>query len=137
MQALEETLSKHDKGTNKQKVKTIEVVTYPNGSHTMAYPVIVHEKPADDTHPEPYMTYTLQPMSIKDYKKIKEAVVTYGIQSTYVKQMLNSWSTSHRIIPDDWHQVISAVLEYSQQLQWKSWLREEAKNLEQQGKIRG
>ncbi|KAL6085006.1 hypothetical protein STEG23_017697 [Scotinomys teguina] len=38
-----------------------------------------------------------------------------------------------RIIPDDWHQLTSAVLEDSQQLQWKSWLREEARNLEQQG----
>ncbi|KAL6043575.1 hypothetical protein STEG23_035781 [Scotinomys teguina] len=37
------------------------------------------------------------------------------------------------IIPDDWHQLTSAVLEYSQLLQWKSWLREEARNLEQQG----
>ncbi|XP_052576061.1 limb region 1 protein homolog isoform X1 [Peromyscus californicus insignis] len=137
LQALEETLSKHDKGPNKQKGKTIEVVTSPNGSHTMAYPVIIHEKPADDTHPKPYNTYILQPISTRDFKNIKEAVVTYGIHSTYIRQMLNSWSTSHRIIPDDWHQLISAVLEYSQQLQWKSWLREEAKNLEQQGKIRG
>ncbi|KAL6042591.1 hypothetical protein STEG23_023914 [Scotinomys teguina] len=47
---------------------------------------------------------------------MKEAIVTYGIHTTYVKQMLNSWSTSNRIIPDDWHQLTSAVLEYSQQL---------------------
>ncbi|KAL6035640.1 hypothetical protein STEG23_036476 [Scotinomys teguina] len=134
LQALEETLCKHDKEPNKQKGKTIKVVTSPNGSHPMAYPVIVHERPADDTHPEPYVTHTLQPISIRDFKNMKEAIVTYGIHSTYVKQMLNSWSTSNRIIPDDWHQLTSAVLEYSQQLQWKSWLREEVRNLEQQGK---
>ncbi|KAL6094068.1 hypothetical protein STEG23_009602, partial [Scotinomys teguina] len=133
LQALEETLCKHDKEPNKQKGKTIKVVTSPNGSNPMAYPVIVHERPADDTHPEPYVTHTLQPISIRDFKNMKEAIVTYGIHSTYVKQMLNSWSTSNRIIPDDWHQLTSAVLEYSQQLQWKSWLREEARNLEQQG----
>ncbi|KAL6086248.1 hypothetical protein STEG23_024838 [Scotinomys teguina] len=133
LQALEETLCKHDKETNKEKGKTIKVVTSPNGSNTMAYPIIIHERPADDTHPEPYVSHTLQSISIRDFKNMKEAIVTYGIHSTYVKQMLNSWSTSNRIIPDDWHQLTSAVLEYSQQLQWKSWLREEARNLEQQG----
>ncbi|KAL6092677.1 hypothetical protein STEG23_038232 [Scotinomys teguina] len=135
LQALEETLCKYDKEPNKQKGKTIKIVTSPNGSNPMAYPVIIHERPADDTHPEPYVTHTLQPISIRDFKNMKEAIVTYGIHSTYVKQMLNSWSTSNRIIPDDWHQLTSAVLEYSQQLQWKSWLREEARNLEQQGSI--
>ncbi|KAL6081333.1 hypothetical protein STEG23_037614 [Scotinomys teguina] len=135
LQALEETLCKHDKEPNKQKGKTIKVITSPNGSNPMAYPVIIHERPADDTHPEPYVTHTLQPISIRDFKNMKEAIVTYGIHSTYVKQMLNSWSTSNRIIPDDWHQLTSAVLEYSQQLQWKSWFREEARNLEQQGSI--
>ncbi|KAL6058619.1 hypothetical protein STEG23_038365 [Scotinomys teguina] len=137
LQALEETLCKHDKEPNKQKGKTIKVITSPNGSNPMAYPVIVHERPADDTHPEPYVTHTLQPISIRDFKNMKEAIVTYGIHSTYVKQMLNSQSTSNRIIQDDWHQLTSAVLEYSQQLQWKSWLREEARSLEQQGKLRG
>ncbi|KAL6085159.1 hypothetical protein STEG23_014876, partial [Scotinomys teguina] len=136
LQALEETLCKPDKEPNKQKGKIIKVVKSPNGSHPMVYPVIVHERPADDTHPEPYVTHTLQPISIRDFKNMKEAIVTYGIHSTYVKQMLNSWSTSNRIIPDDWHQLTSAVLEYSQQLQWKSWLREEARNLEQQGPIK-
>ncbi|KAL6034566.1 hypothetical protein STEG23_035004 [Scotinomys teguina] len=135
LQALEETLCKHDREPNKQKGKTIKVVTSPNGSHPMAYPVIIHERSADDTHPEPYVSHTLQPISIRDFKNMKEAIVTYGIHSPYVKQMLNSWSTSNRIIPDDWHQSTSAVLEYSQQLQWKSWLREEARNLEQQGSI--
>ncbi|KAL6041066.1 hypothetical protein STEG23_013407 [Scotinomys teguina] len=56
LQALEETLCKHDKEPNKQKGKTIKVVTSPNGSNPMAYPVIVHERPKDDTHPEPYVT---------------------------------------------------------------------------------
>ncbi|KAL6093698.1 hypothetical protein STEG23_031128 [Scotinomys teguina] len=133
LQALEETLCKHDIEPNKQKGKTIKVVTSPNGSNPTAYPVIIHERPADDTHPEPYVTHTLQPISIRDFKNMKEAIVTYGIHSTYVKQMLNSWSTSNRIIPDDWHQLTSAVLEYSQQLQWKCWLREEARNLEELG----
>ncbi|KAL6091286.1 hypothetical protein STEG23_008144 [Scotinomys teguina] len=137
LQALEETLCKHDKEPNKQKGKTIMVVTSPNGYSPMAYPVILHERPADDTHPEPYVTHTLQPISIRDFKNMKEAIVTYGIHSTYVKQMLNSWSTSNRIIPDDWLQLTSAVLEYNQQLKWKSLLREEARNLEQQGKLRG
>ncbi|KAL6090475.1 hypothetical protein STEG23_033285, partial [Scotinomys teguina] len=132
LQALEEFLYKHDKEPNKQKGKNIRVVTSPNGSHPMAYPDIVHERPADDTHPEPYVTHTLQPISIRDFTNMKEAIVTHGIHSTYVKQMLNSLCTSNRIIPDDWHQLTSAVLEYSQQLQWKSWLREEARNLEQQ-----
>ncbi|KAL6035162.1 hypothetical protein STEG23_027011 [Scotinomys teguina] len=85
LQALEETLCKHDKEPNKQKGKTIKVVTSPNGSNPMVYPVIIHERPADDTHPEPYVTHSLQPISIRDFKNMKEAIVTYGIHSTYVK----------------------------------------------------
>ncbi|KAL6091182.1 hypothetical protein STEG23_015432 [Scotinomys teguina] len=85
LQALEETLCKHDKEPNKQKCKTIKVITSLNGSNPMAYPVIIHERPADDTHPEPYVTHTLQPISIRDFKNMKETIVTYGIHSTYVK----------------------------------------------------
>lgn len=57
------------------------------------------------------------------------------MHSPYVRQMLNTCSSRNRIIPNDWNQLISAVLEYSHQLQWKNWWREEAEALEQQGRL--
>lgn len=50
--------------------------------------------------------------------------------------MLNTWSSRNRITLNGWNQLVSAVLEYSHQLPWKNWLREEAKALEQQDKFR-
>ena len=137
IQTLEENLSKGNKRVNNQDNRPIRVITSPDTPYTMAYPVILHDRPGDEEHPKPYTEVIVQPISMKDFKGIKEAITTHGIHSTFVKQLLNSWSTSNRVIPEDWKQLTSAVLEYSQQLQWKSWLREEARNLEQQGKIRG
>ena len=52
--------------------------------------------------------------------------------------MGNMWSSRNRNtpIPSDRNQLVSAVLEYSAQLEWKSWLKEETNTLEQQGKVR-
>lgn len=137
IKALEENLSKGNKRVNNQDNRPIQVITSPDSPYTMAYPVILRERPGNKGHPEPYTDIIVQPIPMRDFKEIKEAITTHGIHSTFVKQLLNSWSTSNRVIPEDWKQLTSAVLEYSQQLQWKSWLKEEARNLEQQGKLRG
>lgn len=58
-------------------------------------------------------------------KHLKESIV--GLHSFFVKAMLNSWSTQHRAIPQDWKGLVSAILEAAQQLQWLSWRREATK----------
>ena len=51
-----------------------------------------------------------------DLKRFKEAMVAYGIQSPYVKQMLNNWPMQNGIIPKDWKDLITAILEAGPQI---------------------
>lgn len=41
------------------------------------------------------------PVQMLDLKRFKEAVVAYAMHSLFVSQMLNSWATPNRIIPQD------------------------------------
>ena len=56
-----------------------------------------------------------------DLKIFKEAVVSCGMHSPFVKEMLNSQATQDRIILQDWKDIAAAILEASPQLQWKVW----------------
>lgn len=69
-------------------------------------------------------------------ERFKEAIIAYGICSTFVKQMLNSWATHNRIISQDQKGLVTAILEADPQLQQKTWWREEARVLEQHGRAR-
>ena len=51
--------------------------------------------------------------------------------------MLNSWSTSNRIIPQDWRDLVTAVLEPGPQLQWRAWGKDEAKTFQQKSRTTG
>ena len=55
------------------------------------------------------------------------------MHTPFVKQMLNSWSVCNRIIPNDWIELVKAVLEPGPQLQWS---RQEAKIIEPWSKVR-
>lgn len=56
------------------------------------------------------------PVTLLYLGKFKEAVVSYGIQSAFVKQMLNTWSVCNRIIPTSWIDLVKAALEPAPQL---------------------
>lgn len=43
--------------------------------------------------------------------RFKEATISYGIHSLFVKQMSNSWATQNKIIPQYWKNLVTAVLE--------------------------
>ncbi|XP_052593228.1 torsin-1A-interacting protein 1 isoform X3 [Peromyscus californicus insignis] len=75
------------------------------------------------------------PIEMLDLRRFKEAIVSYGMHSPYVKQMLNSWSTYNRIVPQDWRELAQAVLE--PRLQWLTWFKDEAKNIEKQWRDKG
>ena len=49
------------------------------------------------------------PVERLDLRRFKEAVVLYGIHSPFVQQMLNSWSTGNRIVPNDWKDLVTIV----------------------------
>ena len=88
-------------------------------------------------HPKGVVAYQWEQICMKDLKGIKEAVVSYGMHSPYVKQLMESWAMNNRVTPKDWEQLISAVLENTSQLEWRALCREEAKALELQGLKKG
>ncbi|ERE68969.1 Retroviral nucleocapsid protein Gag containing protein [Cricetulus griseus] len=96
------------------------------------YPPTMIEKPSTKKHPQGQVAYVWQPIQLKDLTRIKESVVSYGLHSPYVKKLLHSWATFNTVTPTDWVTLVSAVLENSCQIQWKSLIREEGKLLEGQ-----
>lgn len=66
-----------------------------------------------------------------DLRHFKEDIISYRMHSPYVKEILSNGATQNRIIPQDWKDLVTAVLEASRQLQWLMWWKEEAENIEQ------
>ena len=73
---------------------------------------------------------------MNDLKEIKQVVVTYGLHSAYVREMIKTWASSIKVTPHAWLQLVSAVLDDGPQLMFKCYFREEVKILEQQGKAK-
>ncbi|XP_016827320.1 uncharacterized protein LOC103161659 isoform X1 [Cricetulus griseus] len=101
-------------------------------STPLVNPPTMVEKPPTKKHSQGQVAYVRQPIQLKDLKHIKESVVSYGLHSPYVKQLLHSWATFNRVTPADWIGLVSAVLEKSCQIEWKALLREEGKLVERQ-----
>ena len=58
------------------------------------------------------------------------------MHSPLVKKMVKTWALSSRFTPHDCPQLVSVVLEDGPQLERKCYWREEAKVLEQQGRVK-
>ena len=59
-------------------------------------------------------------MPMLDLRRVKEAIVSYGMHSPFVKQMLNLWSVCNRIITKHWIEFVKGFLEPGLQLQWST-----------------
>lgn len=66
------------------------------------------------------------------FKRFKEVIVPYGLHSPFVRQMFISWSTSNIIFPKDWKDLVTVVLEPCPQLQWRTWLNDKARTMNNQ-----
>ena len=67
-----------------------------------AVPVSINEKSAMKKHPKGGIAYQWEPICMKDLKSIKEAaVVSYGMHSPYVKQLIESWARNNKVTPKD------------------------------------
>ena len=53
-------------------------------------------------------------------RRFKEAIVSYGMHSSFVKQMLNLWPVCNRIIPKGCIVLVNCVLELCPQLQCRN-----------------
>ena len=74
---------------------------------------------------------------LDDLKKIKQAILNYGLHSPFVKEMIRTWASNVRAIPHDFSQLASAVLEDGPSLMFGVYFKEESKHMEQQGRAKG
>ena len=80
---------------------------------------------------------TWEPVRMNDMKEIKQAVMSFGLHSSFFKEMLKTWSISNKVKCHDWIQLVSAVLESRPQLNWKCLFRQEARLLEDEERAKG
>lgn len=65
---------------------------------SLVFPVIVQQVPSNGADHD-YSEITWCAIEMIDQRCFKEAMVSYEINSSYVKQILNNWATQNRIIP--------------------------------------
>ena len=58
-------------------------------------------------------------------KEIKHAIITYGLQPTFVKEMIRTWASNVRAISHDFSQLALVVLEDGPTLIFGIYFREE------------
>lgn len=64
---------------------------------TLIYSATIQQQPPDNKHSQGYAEVNLNPVNMLDLG-VKEVIVSYGIHSPFVRQMLNWWATKNRII---------------------------------------
>ena len=69
------------------------------------------------------------PIGMNDLKEIKQAVATCGLHSAFVREMVKTWVYSIKVMPHDFLQLVSAVLDDRPPVMFKCYFREEAKIL--------
>ena len=106
-------------GDLKQKVKRlyINLSTLKNLQDSFprvlpAFPVITSEKVYGSMYPK----VVKESIHMTDLKKNKQEIVVYRPHSSFVREMLKTWAFSSKATPQDWAQLISAVLESGPQL---------------------
>ena len=99
--------------------------------------IVTLQKLPNDRYTQGSVRTEWTPVVMLNLRSLKEVIVSYGMQSLFVKQMLNSWSICNRIIPKDWRDLAMTVLEPDPQLQWRTWLKEEAETTEHMSRARG
>jgi hypothetical protein len=97
----------------------------------MIFPATTKELGPDDRNPQDYQEFGWHPIEVLDLKKFKETVITYGLHSPYVRKILNNWTTQNHVIPKDWKDLMSAILEPVPQLRWLTWWKDEASVMKQ------
>lgn len=121
MEKLRQALERPKKYTQTQTEEFKQEPTMPLNNETEKGPPKIVRKPAlvysgDDRYFQGYNKIKCNPIDILDLQRFKEADLSYGIHSSYVKQILNSWTTENRIIPQDWKDLTIAILKACPQL---------------------
>ena len=53
---------------------------------------------------------------MKALKDIKQAIVSYGMFSPYMRELKKTWASRNKVISHDWYQLVSAILDHGPQL---------------------
>nr|XP_021486637.1 E3 ubiquitin-protein ligase RNF135 isoform X1 [Meriones unguiculatus] len=101
------------------------------------FSVTAQQRPADNQHSQGYVQISCRPTKMIDLRRFKEAVNAYGMHSPYVKDILDDWASQYKVTPQDWEDLIRAVLDTDLKLQWLFWRKEEAADMEQSNRIMG
>ena len=76
-------------------------------------------------------------LRMSDLKEIKQAIVNYGLHSSFVREMLKTWPLSNKATTHHWAQLTSDILESSPQLHFRCLFKEETRLLQQQKSAKG
>lgn len=102
-----------------------------------AYPILNSDNASTSKGPRRAREARWTPIAMNDLKEIKQAIVNFGVNSAYVKEMIKTWASNARATPYDFHQLVSAVLDKGPSLMFGIYFREESKHMEQQGRAKG
>ena len=58
---------------------------------TLIYSVTVQQEPPDGMQPQDYLEVNWDTLDTLELKRFKETIVSYGMPSFFVRQILNSW----------------------------------------------
>ena len=85
------------------------------------YPVISSDKPSSTKFPKGFKKCKWQPIGINNPKEIKQPILSYGLHSPFVMEMVNTWDSYKKETVNDWLQLVSVFLEDRSQLLWKCY----------------
>ena len=64
-----------------------------------AYTVISSEKASGTKYPMVVKKYTWEPIHMTELKEINQAIVSYGIHSLCVREIVKTWAASNKAMP--------------------------------------
>ena len=67
----------------------------------LIYPVTIQEQLSNDKYHQGYGRAHWIPVEMLYLRRFKEVIISYGTYLPFGKQMLNSWTISNRIMPQD------------------------------------
>ena len=75
------------------------------------YPAVSPDKPSNTKYTKGFKGCKWQPISMNDLKESKQAIVSYTLPSSFVREMVKMWTSSKKAVPQNWIQLVSEVLE--------------------------
>ena len=102
-----------------------------------AYAVIYSDKVSASKDSKGAKEGRWMPVGKNVLTEIKHVIITYGLYSTCVKEMIRTWASNVRAISHDFSPLASAILEDGPTLMFGIYFREESKHIKEQERAKG